>query len=141
MADAGELERWRLGYERRRAAREAESAALTDEQILARRIEESRGDTDPITRIFLSTTVPLFIEEMRRWSPSQRQRVAHQLGDLIAHEQGIAALCDTEARGTARKGELGKSFNAVARGLAILAYCPGGVVFAGHHWQAEGNAP
>ena len=66
-----------------------------------------------------------------------RQQVAALCQEVISHHQGIAAICDTEARGTARKGDLALCFNAMAQGLALLAFCPGGIVFAGHHWEAQ----
>jgi hypothetical protein len=127
----------RLRYERERAAREAFWAKQTPEDILRMRIEESRGALDPVTSAFLGMTVPLYIEEMRDWSPDRRVHTAHELGEIVAFSQGAAALADPEARGTAKRGELAKVFNAIARGLACLAYCPGGVVFAGNHWEAE----
>lgn len=143
---AAELERekerllrmWRafaIAQERDRARREANPPSA--EELLERRIRESRGDTDPITRAFLACAVDLWIHEFRYWSPEARVRKAHELADVIAFEQGVAVMCDAEARGTGRKGALGEAFNAVAQGLALLAYCPGGVTFAGQHWEAQ----
>lgn len=34
---------------------------------------------------------------------------------------------------------LADTFNALARGLALLAHCPGGVSFAGPHWCTESH--
>lgn len=121
---------------RERAAREAKWAAMTDEDILRLRIEESRGDLDPITTAFLGATVPMWIHEMRRWSPERREHKARELGQVIAYGPGAAALADPDRRGSTRSGALGSAFNALAQGLACLAFCPGGIVFAGHHWEA-----
>jgi hypothetical protein len=123
-------------FARMRVERAAKWARTSDEEILRMRIAESEQDVDPVTKAFLGLTVPMWIELMRPWRPERREQKAHELGELIAYEQGVAALCDPEARGTARKGELGKAFNAIAQGLACLAFCPGGIVFAGHHWEA-----
>lgn len=124
-------------FARQRAEREAKWARTSDEEILRMRIEESRKDLDPTTKAFLGLTVPMWIEVMRPWHPDRRVHKGRELVEVIAYEQGIAAMCDPEARGTARKGELGKAFNAIAQGLACLAFCPGGIVFAGHHWEAN----
>lgn len=122
---------------REREAREAKWSAMSAEEILRLRIEDSRGHIDRITTAFLGASVPLWIEKLRQWSPERRERRAHELVEILAYDQAMAALCDCEARGTAGPGELGKAFNAVAEGLACLAFCPGGVVFAGHHWQGS----
>jgi hypothetical protein len=124
-------------FDRQRAEREAKWAATSDDEILRMRIEESRGGLDPVTTAFLGLTVPMWIEMMRPWHPERRVRKGHELVELIAYEQAIAAMCDTEARGTIKPGGLTKAFNAIAQGLACLAYCPGGIVFAGHHWEAH----
>lgn len=124
-------------FARMRAERAAQWAATSDEEILRMRIEQSRGDIDAVTTAFLGAVVPMWIETLRPWHPDRRVAKARELVEIIAYEQGVAALCETEARGTARKGELGKAFNAIAQGLACLAFCPGGIVFAGHHWEAQ----
>lgn len=123
-------------FARQRAERAAKWAATSDDEVLRMRIAESEKDVDPVTKAFLGLTVPMWIEMMRGWHPDRRVSKGHELVEIIAYEQGIAALCDPEARGTAKRGERGKAFNAVAQGLACLAYCPGGIVFAGHHWEA-----
>lgn len=129
-------ERIRARQARERAERDAKWAATSDEDLLRMRIQESRGGLDLITSACLGVAVPMWIDRMRFWLPRERQQRAHALVEIIAHHQAIAAICDTEARGTARRGDLGVAFNAIAEGLACLAYCPGGVVFAGHHWEA-----
>lgn len=125
---------WAERYRRRREQRNAEIAAITPEQWLTMRIEASKQDLDPITTACLGVAVPMWIDRMRGWQSEARQETALELGDLIACSQGAAALSDPEARGTARKGELARVFNALAQGVAILAFCPGGITFAGHHW-------
>ncbi len=124
-------------FARMRVEREAYWASRTEEQLLQMRLEESQGDIDPMTRSMLGLAVPLWIDRMRFWRWEYRQQVAVLCRDVIAHHQGIAAICDTEARGTARKGDLALCFNAMAQGLGLLAFCPGGIVFAGHHWEAH----
>jgi hypothetical protein len=36
-----------------------------------------------------------------------------------------------------KKGDTAKAFNALADGLAMLAFCPGGVKFMGQKWEAN----
>lgn len=120
-----------------RATRDAKWAATSDEQLLRMRIEESRGDLDLVTSACLGVAVPMWIDRMRHWLPREREQRAQALVEIIAHHQAIAAICDTEARGTARRGDLAVAFSAIAEGLACLAHCPGGVVFAGNHWEVR----
>jgi hypothetical protein len=124
-------------FVRMRAEREAYWASRTEEQLLQMRLEESQGDIDPMTRSMLGLAVPMWIDKTRFWRWEYRQEVAALCQEVISHHQGIAAICDTEARGTARKGDLALCFNAIAQGLALLSFCPGGIVFAGHHWEAQ----
>ncbi len=134
--EAAIVERIRARRARERAEREAKWAAMSAADILRLRIEESRGEVDFVTGAFLGISVPLWIEEMRAWSADRREHKAHELGKVIAYGAGAAALADPDRRATSKRGELGNAFNALAQGLACLAYCPGGIVFAGHHWQA-----
>jgi hypothetical protein len=130
--------RIRARFDRQRIEREAKWAATSDEQILRMRIDESKGGLDTITTACLGVAVPMWIERMRHWFPREREERAQALVELTAHSQGVAAIADREAALSSklhRPGEMALAFNAVAEGLAILAYCPGGVVFAGHHWE------
>jgi len=130
-------ERIRLRFEKMRAEREAYWASRTEEDLLRMRIEESQGDTGPLTRVFLSTAVPLWIDRVRYWRPAYREQKAHELGEEIAASQALVADDNPEGRvGKAERGEVAAGFNLLAQGLALLAYCPGGVVFAGHHFEA-----
>lgn len=130
-------ERIAARHARERAERDAKWAATSDQQLLRMRIEESRGDIDPVTASFLGLAVPMWIDRMRAWDPDRRAFTGRELVETIAYEQSVAALADPEARGTAKKGEKARAFNAIAQGLACLAFCPGGVVFAGHHWEVS----
>jgi alpha-L-fucosidase len=134
------LERMRVRRARERAERDAKWAATTDEQLLRMRIEESSKEMDPITSACLAVAVPMWIDRMRHWLPREIDQRAHALVDITAFDPSIAALVDDVARATTKKrspGSLGKSFNAIAEGLACLAHCPGGIVFAGSHWEVK----
>ena len=78
--------------------------------------------------ISLSAAVPLWIEKLRALEPEQRLARAGGLSDIIAAHGDIILY-----RG-GKRGESAKAFNALAEGLAIGAFQPGGVTFAGEHW-------
>lgn len=78
--------------------------------------------------ISLSAAVPLWIEELRSLTLEQRLARAKGLSDIIA-EHGDVILF----RG-GRKGETAKAFNALAEGVAIGAFQPGGITAFGQHW-------
>ena len=81
--------------------------------------------------IALQAAVPIAILEMRSWAPEARQAAAAEWGQIIAsHGDDILFR-------SARKGDSAKAFTALARGLAALAYCPGGVRFLGIHWCTD----
>jgi alpha-L-fucosidase len=127
-------------FVRMRAEREAKWAATTDAELLRMRIDESSGEMDPITSACLGVAVPMWIDKMRYWLPREIEQRAHALVEITAFDQSVAAMVDDAARASTKRhhpGQLGKAFNAIAEGLACLAHCPGGVVFAGQHWEAK----
>ena len=84
--------------------------------------------------IALQATVPIAILEMRSWTAEARQAAAAEWGQIIAsHGDDILFR-------SARQGDSAKAFTALARGLAALAYCPGGVRFLGIHWCTDHQA-
>jgi hypothetical protein len=122
---------------KQRAKRDA-APPLSDSTLLRMRIEESSKQMDPITSACLGVAVPMWIERMRHWLPREIEQRAHALVEITAHDQAVAAMVDDAARASTKRhqpGQLGKAFNAIAEGLACLAHCPGGIVFAGHHWE------
>lgn len=82
----------------------------------------------------LQVAVPLRIAELERMSAHQRQSTLNawrvDAADAVGH-RGDAL----QFRG--RKGAAASVFNDLARGLAVLAHAPGGVLFAGVHWCLE----
>lgn len=87
--------------------------------------------SDESRRALLLTTlqaaVPLHIAEVddNRWGHLARQFTAHGLAHTVAGHG------DDLMYGGKHCAE---TFNALARGLALLAYQPGGVAFQGLHW-------
>lgn len=76
----------------------------------------------------LQVAVPLHIAEIRDWSSEKRLREAKIAADAVAAHGDNILFKSKKAGGTAH------AFNQLARGLAILAFQPGGVSFAGCHW-------
>lgn len=92
----------------------------------------------------LEATVPWWIEQLRGTSFGYRQGMARESVDIIG-SQGDNILFRAS-----KPGETARAFNALARGLAILALQPGGVTALGlsfcathprTHWTAPGPCP
>lgn len=78
--------------------------------------------------IMLGVAVPMWIHEIRNWSPQRRVEAAERCTDLTTAADVVLESSRKEAGTTA------KTFNAVAQGLACLAYLPGGATLLGQHW-------
>lgn len=79
----------------------------------------------------LATAVLVEIDRMRGMGEPYRLATARKCGQYIA-EHGDNVLF----RSGDRKHTTAKAFAVLARGLAVLAFQPGGVTFAGHLWCA-----
>lgn len=84
-----------------------------------------------LLKITLALAVPIWIEKVRRYSPAYRAQRARVLGPIVAEKGDVIQFKSK------KKGETADAFNALAEGLAILAFAPGGVKFAGMHWEAK----
>jgi hypothetical protein len=86
------------------------------------------GGAPPALLPCLALAVPLRIEELRAKPPAERVELGRRCGELIA-EHGDDLLfggkCASEA------------WMALVTGLAACAFAPGGVSFAGLHWEAQ----
>lgn len=127
---------------RRRAEREAFWSGKTDADIEAMALERSASEWQGLGGQWF---LPLLLDAVPRWAtrhyrtdPTERERRAHELGDVVSESQAAAAIADPDARGTACEGDVAKVFNAIAEGLAIGAYCPGGAMAAGMRWEVSG---
>ena len=85
--------------------------------------------------ISLRLAVPMHIEEIRGWSVEERVRVARLCVDEIGSHGDILQY------GSKKRGEVAAVYNALARALAIGAYQPGGIDFAGQHWEVDPEGP
>lgn len=91
-------------------------------------VHDPVGFTEDLLGPMLDLAVRLEIERMRDWTFEQRDRIARD-GALLAVHNADNLLYGGRA--------CGESFAIIARGLAHLAYAPGGVRFRGYHWQAR----
>lgn len=129
---------------RRRAEREAFWASKTDADVLGMSLERSRiegaGLGGEWFHGLLLIAVPLWAHRHYRTDPKDRERRAHDLGQPLAELQAAAAIADPSARGYENHGDVAQVFNAIAEGLAIGAYCPGGTPpFLGYVWEVIGG--
>jgi hypothetical protein len=87
------------------------------------------SDNDALLRITLSAAVPLWIERLRTTPLAELMKRAPELADVIASKGDVLQY-------KRKKGESAHAFNALAEALAIMSFCPGGVTFAGDHWES-----
>lgn len=87
---------------------------------------------DPVLlKAALSVSVPLWIQELSPLSHEERLEI------------GLECACGLTQKGdnilykSQRAGETAHAFNALAKGLACLSFQPGGVKFAGLHFEAQ----
>ena len=82
--------------------------------------------------IALSAAVPLRIMMMKEHGgPTAEERAS-----CVGIAQMLGEKGDVLLFGGGRPGEMADAFNAVARGIAILAFSFGGVTLFGQHWEA-----
>jgi hypothetical protein len=86
---------------------------------------------DSVLATTLSLAVPLWIAEVRTWSPEKRQARAQICGQTVASKGDVIQFRSK------KKGETAEAFNRLAEGIALLAFCPGGVKAFGMHFQAS----
>jgi hypothetical protein len=87
--------------------------------------------SDSLLSSALAAAVPLWIAELKGESWDTIQQLARDSAQLVA-EKGDLLMYRSKKR-----GESAAIFDALARGLACLAFCPAGVRFLGNHWQAK----
>lgn len=92
----------------------------------------------------LSASVPLLIFELRELAgPARSRRIqAWTSAEAVDQLAGTEAPSLMFGAGKGQRGEAARTFNALAKALAAMAFCPGGVTFAGQHWcAAECDCP
>ncbi len=90
---------------------------------------------DELLKLSLAAAVPLWIEQFRSLTDEQRLAIALEAGQVIAEKGDIIQFRSK------RKGETAAAFNQLARGIAVLAFTPGGVTCFGLHFEASPETP
>ncbi len=78
----------------------------------------------------LDAAVPLWIHQFRSLSDEE---YATTLAELNASD--FAARMEFLLH--KKEGETAKAFNDLAKGIALLSFCPGGVTCFGRHWETK----
>ena len=91
--------------------------------------EMGRG-TARLLQVSLSLAVPLCIERARRYTEQEFKKRAEVAGAIVAERGDLIQF-----RG-GKRGRTAEAFNALAEGLALLSFRPGGVHFLGMHFEA-----
>lgn len=98
--------------------------------------------------VALSAAVPLHILEVRRLSPDARAARALECARIISfgerndemrgqHGAGPALLANGELARGPNAGGPGKVFDALAEGLALASFLPGGSRYLDLHWESQ----
>lgn len=85
---------------------------------------------ETLLTITLQAAVPLHILELQKIPLGEVMRIARECGQVVAEKGDVIQF-------KGKKGETAKAFNQLARGIACLAFAPGGVRFMGLHFEAE----
>jgi hypothetical protein len=73
----------------------------------------------------------MWIDKFERWDVWSRQHRARVCADEVAAHGDVLMFKQKTSKG---RESTAAAFNRLAEGIAALAFQPGGVVFAGHHW-------
>lgn len=83
--------------------------------------------TDWLLRLTLETTVPIKIAELRNMPQHKLDAMREEALDSIASSGDVILY---------RRPGTAEAMGQLIRALAICAFAPGGIEFAGHHWEA-----
>lgn len=87
------------------------------------------GPNQALLTGMLAVAIPMWVEQLKK----------RPFAELLARGGGLADIIATKGDvlqfGGGKKGETGAAFNALAEALAILSFFPGGVTFAGDHYE------
>ncbi len=80
-------------------------------------------------RSTLGVAIPLWVFELKKLPWPEIEKIAHESSQIIAEKGDVLQFRSK------KKGETAAAFNALAKGLAALSFCPGGVTFLGDHYE------
>ena len=77
----------------------------------------------------LDAAVPLWIEQFRKLPEEEWQRMLDEINkDFSAKMEYVIHR---------KEGETAQAFNDLARAIALLSFCPGGVTCFDRHWETR----
>lgn len=82
-----------------------------------------------LLRTTLQVAVPLWVMQLRERPFSELAARAPELGHIVAEKGDIIQFKSKN------KGETAAAFNALAEGIAILSFLPGGITFMEDHYE------
>lgn len=92
----------------------------------------ARFDNHPLPTM-LDLAVPLWIMQLKeRGGPTQADFDA-----LQDAENTLAACSEYALFRSSKPGESARSFNAIAKSIATLSFCPGGISLFGRRWISQ----
>lgn len=105
-------------------------------ETLRQRLEEAKQMNEALLAAALGASVPLWVDQIVRedWSEERRRREAEECSTVVASKGDVILY-----KG-GKKGETAGAFNALAKGVALLSFQPGGVVaFGTRYTVVEGR--
>jgi hypothetical protein len=86
-------------------------------------------------RSVLGCAVPLWVMDLKKLPWPEIEKIAHESAQIVAEKGDVLQF------GSKKKDEAAAAFNALAKGLAALSFCPGGVTFLGDHYENNLEQP
>lgn len=83
-----------------------------------------------LLKVSLAAAVPLWIAEFKKLTHDQRAQIAKDAAQVVAEKGDVLQF------GSKTKGAAANAFNQLARGIAVLAFQPGGITAFGMHFEA-----
>ena len=84
---------------------------------------------DVLLTTALECAVPLWVARLQLQPLDRLLARAPELANIIAEKGDVIQFRSK------KRGETANAFNALAEAIAILSFSPGGVKFAGSHWE------
>jgi hypothetical protein len=84
--------------------------------------------------MMLDATVPLWIETIKSLTPEQR---LERITELNSDGLDFCLRMEYVLHKGPKEGDTAKAFNDLAKAIALLSFCPGGVHSFGRHWETR----
>lgn len=89
--------------------------------------------SDLLLRLTIGVAVPLLIADLKRiGGPTE-----YNMEQVRSYSHILGAEGDTILYKSNKKGQTARNTNILCEALAVLSFCPGGVTFAGLHFEEK----